>query len=143
MEADASSAATTASSAPRATSRCRTISTVWRSIARWVEDTLARDRDPALSDDLFGAATRRDAGAVDDAFDAFVGRIPATGFLRNVADMLAADFAARAVVWDEGFRSSGARAGMLRPEESTHSEHRTDHEQGGTDEHQRQSDQQP
>jgi len=37
-------------------------------------------------------------------------------FLRNVADMLAADFAARAVVWDEGFRSSGPRAGMLRPD---------------------------
>ena len=37
-------------------------------------------------------------------------------FLRNVADMLAADFAARAVVWDEGFSSSGGRAGMLRPD---------------------------
>jgi hexosaminidase len=37
-------------------------------------------------------------------------------FLRNVADMLAADFAVRAVVWDEGFGSSGGRAGMLRPD---------------------------
>jgi hexosaminidase len=37
-------------------------------------------------------------------------------FLRNVADMLAADFAVRAVVWDEGFSSSGGRAGMLRPD---------------------------
>jgi hexosaminidase len=34
-------------------------------------------------------------------------------FLRNVADTLAADFAARAVVWDEGFSS---RPGMLRPD---------------------------
>ena len=30
--------------------------------------------------------------------------------------MLAADFAARAVVWDEGFASSGGRSGMLRPD---------------------------
>ncbi|HUD79857.1 MAG TPA: family 20 glycosylhydrolase [Streptosporangiaceae bacterium] len=37
-------------------------------------------------------------------------------FLRDVADMLAADFAVRAVVWDEGFASSGGRAGMLRPD---------------------------
>jgi hexosaminidase len=37
-------------------------------------------------------------------------------FLRDVADMLAADFAARAVVWDEGFSSSGGRAGTLRPD---------------------------
>jgi hexosaminidase len=37
-------------------------------------------------------------------------------FLREVADMLAADFAARAVVWDEGFASAGGRAGMLRPD---------------------------
>ena len=37
-------------------------------------------------------------------------------FLRDVADMLAADFAARAVVWDEGFSSAGGRAGMLRPD---------------------------
>ncbi|HUB40577.1 MAG TPA: family 20 glycosylhydrolase [Streptosporangiaceae bacterium] len=37
-------------------------------------------------------------------------------FLRDVADMLAADFAARAVVWDEGFASAAARPGMLRPD---------------------------
>ena len=37
-------------------------------------------------------------------------------FLRNIADVLAADFAARAVVWDEGFASSGGRTGMLRPD---------------------------
>ncbi len=37
-------------------------------------------------------------------------------FLHDVADMLAADFAARAVVWDEGFSSSAALAGMLRPD---------------------------
>jgi hexosaminidase len=37
-------------------------------------------------------------------------------FLHDVADMLAADFGARAVVWDEGFTSSGGRAGMLRPD---------------------------
>ncbi len=37
-------------------------------------------------------------------------------FLRDVADMLADDFAARAVVWDEGFSSSGGRTGMLRPD---------------------------
>jgi len=35
-------------------------------------------------------------------------------FLRDVADMLADDFAARAVVWDEGFASSGGQAGVLR-----------------------------
>jgi len=35
-------------------------------------------------------------------------------FLRDVADLLAADFGARAVVWDEGFASSAGRAGMLR-----------------------------
>jgi len=34
-------------------------------------------------------------------------------FLRDVADMLADDFAARAVVWDEGF---AAAPGMLRPD---------------------------
>lgn len=39
-----------------------------------------------------------------------------TAFLRDVADMLATDFAARAVVWDEGFSSAGGRAGMLRPD---------------------------
>ena len=37
-------------------------------------------------------------------------------FLRDVADMLAADFAARAVVWDEGFAGPGGRAGLLRPD---------------------------
>jgi hexosaminidase len=37
-------------------------------------------------------------------------------FLRDVADMLAAEFAVRAVVWDEGFASSGGRPGMLRPD---------------------------
>jgi hexosaminidase len=37
-------------------------------------------------------------------------------FLRDVADMLAADFAARAVVWDEGFASAGGRPSMLRPD---------------------------
>ena len=37
-------------------------------------------------------------------------------FLHDVADMLAADFAARAVVWDEGFSSSASRARMLRPD---------------------------
>jgi hexosaminidase len=37
-------------------------------------------------------------------------------FLRDVADMLAADFAATAVVWDEGYTSTGGRAGMLRPD---------------------------
>ncbi len=37
-------------------------------------------------------------------------------FLRDLADMLAAEFAVRAVVWDEGFASSGARPGMLRPD---------------------------
>ena len=37
-------------------------------------------------------------------------------FLRDVADLLADDFATRAVVWDEGFSSSGGRAGMLRPD---------------------------
>jgi len=37
-------------------------------------------------------------------------------FLRDVADILAAEFAVRAVVWDEGFASSGGRSGMLRPD---------------------------
>jgi hexosaminidase len=37
-------------------------------------------------------------------------------FLRDVAEMLATDYAARVVVWDEGFASSGGRAGMLRPD---------------------------
>ena len=36
-------------------------------------------------------------------------------FLRQVADMLAADYGARAVVWDEGFTSTAAGAG-LRPD---------------------------
>jgi len=35
-------------------------------------------------------------------------------FLRDIADMLAGDFAARAVVWDEGFASGGGA--MLRPD---------------------------
>jgi hexosaminidase len=35
-------------------------------------------------------------------------------FLRDIADMLAEDFAARAVVWDEGFASTGGKAGLLR-----------------------------
>lgn len=35
-------------------------------------------------------------------------------FLRDVADMLAADFAARAIVWDEGFAGRGAAT--LRPD---------------------------
>jgi hexosaminidase len=35
-------------------------------------------------------------------------------FLRDVADMLAADFAARAVVWDEGFAGRGGA--LLRPD---------------------------
>jgi hexosaminidase len=35
-------------------------------------------------------------------------------FLRELADLLAEDFGARAVVWDEGFASSGGRSGMLR-----------------------------
>jgi hexosaminidase len=35
-------------------------------------------------------------------------------FLREVADMLAEDFGVRAVVWDEGFASTGGQPGMLR-----------------------------
>jgi hexosaminidase len=35
-------------------------------------------------------------------------------FLREVADMLAADYGVRAVVWDEGFASAGGQRGMLR-----------------------------
>jgi len=35
-------------------------------------------------------------------------------FLHDLADMLAADFAVRAVVWDEGFASAAGRAGLLR-----------------------------
>ena len=63
---------------------------------RWRDDqrieAVRRDRGLATAEDLHAA------------------------FLRDVADMLAADFAARAVVWDEGFSSSGGRAGMLRPD---------------------------
>jgi hexosaminidase len=53
-------------------------------------DAYRRDRGLATADDLHAA------------------------FLRDVADMLAADFGARAVVWDEGFMSSKAGAGELR-----------------------------
>jgi hexosaminidase len=35
-------------------------------------------------------------------------------FLREVADMLADDFGVRALVWDEGFASTGGQRGMLR-----------------------------
>ena len=35
-------------------------------------------------------------------------------FLRDVADMLAAEYGVRAVVWDEGFASTGDRPSMLR-----------------------------
>ncbi len=63
-------------------------------LGRWRDDhrieSAQRDRGLATAEDLHAA------------------------FLRNVADMLAADFAARSVVWDEGFTSSGGRAGMLR-----------------------------
>ena len=60
-------------------------------------------------DDERVEAARRDCGlaTVEDLHAAF---------LRDVADMLAADFAARAVVWDEGFASSSGRTGMLRPD---------------------------
>lgn len=37
-------------------------------------------------------------------------------FLRDIADMLAADHGARAVVWDEGFASAAGGAGKLRPD---------------------------
>lgn len=37
-------------------------------------------------------------------------------FLRDIADMIASDFGARAVVWDEGFASSAGRPGLLRPD---------------------------
>jgi hexosaminidase len=63
-------------------------------LGRWRDD----DRIEAVRRDR-GLATAEDLHA---------------SFLRNVADMLAADFAARAVVWDEGFTSTGGRAGMLR-----------------------------
>lgn len=61
---------------------------------RWREDPrvdeIRRSRGLATAEDLHGA------------------------FLRDVADLLAADFGARAVVWDEGFATSAGRAGMLR-----------------------------
>ncbi|HEY7323714.1 MAG TPA: beta-N-acetylhexosaminidase [Streptosporangiaceae bacterium] len=60
----------------------------WRADARIRASQ--RDRGLATADDLHAA------------------------FLRDVADMLAADFAARAVVWDEGF--AGRRAATLRPD---------------------------
>jgi hexosaminidase len=63
---------------------------------RWRDDhridAVRRDRGLASAEDLHAA------------------------FLRDVADMLAAEFAVRAVVWDEGFASSGGRPGMLRPD---------------------------
>jgi hexosaminidase len=37
-------------------------------------------------------------------------------FLRDIADMLAQDFAVRSVVWDEGFTSAAGQAGLLRPD---------------------------
>ncbi|HEY2079772.1 MAG TPA: beta-N-acetylhexosaminidase [Streptosporangiaceae bacterium] len=61
---------------------------------RWREDPrvdeIRRGRGLATAEDLHGA------------------------FLRDVADLLAAEFGARAVVWDEGFATSAGRAGMLR-----------------------------
>jgi hexosaminidase len=63
---------------------------------RWRDDrridAVRRDRGLASAEDLHAA------------------------FLRDLADMLAAEFGVRAVVWDEGFASSGGRAGMLRPD---------------------------
>jgi hexosaminidase len=63
---------------------------------RWRDDpridAVRRDRGLASAEDLHAA------------------------FLRDVADMLASEFAARAVVWDEGFASSGSRPGTLRPD---------------------------
>jgi hexosaminidase len=63
-------------------------------LGRWREDPrvdeVRRDRGLATADDLHAA------------------------FLRDVADLLAADFGARAVVWDEGFATAAGRAGMLR-----------------------------
>jgi hexosaminidase len=60
-------------------------------------------------DDERVEAARRDRGlaAAEDLHSTF---------LRDIADMLATDFAVRSVVWDEGFASSGGRAGMLRPD---------------------------
>ena len=60
-------------------------------------------------DDVRVEAVRRDRG-LSTAEDLHA------AFLRDVADMLATDFATRSVVWDEGFASSGGRAGMLRPD---------------------------
>jgi hexosaminidase len=60
----------------------------WRADAR--VRASQRDRGLATADDLHAA------------------------FLRDVADMLAADFAARSVVWDEGFAGRGGA--MLRPD---------------------------
>ena len=37
-------------------------------------------------------------------------------FLHDLADMLASDFGARAVVWDEGFAAAAGRPGLLRPD---------------------------
>jgi hexosaminidase len=63
-------------------------------LGRWREDPrvdeVRRSRGLATAEDLHGA------------------------FLRDVADLLAADFGARAVVWDEGFATSAGRSGMLR-----------------------------
>ncbi|HUB39997.1 MAG TPA: beta-N-acetylhexosaminidase [Streptosporangiaceae bacterium] len=63
-------------------------------MGRWREDPrvdqVRRSRGLSTAEDLHGA------------------------FLRDVADLLAADFGARAVVWDEGFATSAGRAGMLR-----------------------------
>ncbi len=52
-------------------------------------------------------AVQRDRGLVD-------ARELHAAFLRDLADMLADDFAVRAVVWDEGFAGQGA--GRLRPD---------------------------
>ncbi len=68
------------------------------------ECVLDRWRDDARID---GARRDRGLASAEDLH---------ASFLRDVADMLAADFAARAVVWDEGFASTGGRPGMLRPD---------------------------
>jgi hexosaminidase len=63
-------------------------------LGRWRDDPrvdeVRRSRGLATAEDLHGA------------------------FLRDVADLLSADFGARAVVWDEGFATSAGRSGMLR-----------------------------
>lgn len=63
---------------------------------RWRDDpridALRRDRGLAAAEDLHAT------------------------FLRDIADILAEDFAVRAVVWDEGFASSRGRVGALRPD---------------------------